>query len=119
MLVVIGFDYAGLWRWEDFDPSRLSSLMRSFDAPWWVVGGRALELWMGRQTCAHQVVDVAFLRDETSSSFTRPSVVGLGTVPMSVGPWAAAEVAAPAAGVGDRPAGGRHELPVIARRVKR
>jgi hypothetical protein len=64
MLVVIGFDYGDLWKWEDFDPSRLSSLMRSFHAPWWVAGGKALELWMGRQPCAHQVVDVAFLRDD-------------------------------------------------------
>ena len=85
MLVVIGLDYADLWRWEDFDPSPLSSLMRSFHAPWWVVGGKALELWMGRPTRAHQDVDVAVLRDETSSSFTRPSVVGLGTMPMTVG----------------------------------
>jgi hypothetical protein len=62
MLVVIGFDYGDLWKWEDFDPSRLSSLMRSFDAPWWVAGGRALDLWMGRQTRPHQDVDVAVLR---------------------------------------------------------
>jgi hypothetical protein len=85
MLVVIGFDYGDLWKWEDFDPSPLSSLMCSFHAPWWVVGGKALELWMGRPTRAHQDVDVAVLRDETSSSFTRPSVVGLGTMPMTVG----------------------------------
>ena len=64
MLVVIGFDYGDLWKWENFDPSRLSSLMRSFDAPWWVAGGRALDLWMGRQTRAHQDVDVAVLRDD-------------------------------------------------------
>jgi hypothetical protein len=64
MLVVIGLDYADLWRWEDFDPSRISSLMRSFDAPWWVAGGRALELPMGHQRCAYQDVDVAVLRDD-------------------------------------------------------
>ena len=62
MLVVIGLDYPDHWRWEDFDPSRLSNLMRSFHAPWWVAGGRALDLWMGRQTRAHQDVDVAILR---------------------------------------------------------
>jgi Aminoglycoside-2''-adenylyltransferase len=62
MLVGIGFDYGDLWQWEDFDPSRLSSLMCSFDAPWWVAGGRALDLWMGRQTRAHQDVDIAVLR---------------------------------------------------------
>jgi Aminoglycoside-2''-adenylyltransferase len=64
MPAVIGFDYSELWKWEDFDPSRLSSLMTSFDAPWWVAGGRALDLWMGRQTRAHQDVDVAILRDD-------------------------------------------------------
>jgi hypothetical protein len=64
MPAVIGFDYGGLWRWEDFDPSRLSTLMRGFHAPWWVAGGRALDLWMGRQTRAHQDVDVAVLRDD-------------------------------------------------------
>jgi hypothetical protein len=62
MLVVIGFDYGDLWQWEDFDPSRLWSLMCSFDAPWWVARGRALDLWMGRQTRAHQDVDIAVLR---------------------------------------------------------
>ena len=64
MLGVIGFDYGNHWKWEDFDPSRLSYLMASFDAPWWVAGGRALDLWMGRQTRAHQDVDVAILRDD-------------------------------------------------------
>jgi len=62
MPAVIGFDYGDLWKWEDFDPSRLSSLMRSFDAPWWVAGGRALDLWMGHPTRAHLDVDVAILR---------------------------------------------------------
>jgi hypothetical protein len=62
MLVVIGLDYPDHWKWENFDPSRLSSLMRTFDAPWWVAGGRALDLWMGRQTRDHQDVDVAILR---------------------------------------------------------
>jgi hypothetical protein len=62
MPLVIGFDYGDLWKWEDFDPSRLSSLMRGFDAPWWVAGGRALDLWMGRETRAHRDVDVAVMR---------------------------------------------------------
>jgi hypothetical protein len=38
MPAMIGFDYGDLWKWEDFDPSRLSRLMSSFDAPWWVAG---------------------------------------------------------------------------------
>jgi hypothetical protein len=49
MLVVIGLDYPDLWKWEDFDPSRLSSLMRSFHAPWWVAGGQGAEPVDGAQ----------------------------------------------------------------------
>src|SRR5215213_8951978 len=64
MPLVIGFDSCNLWKWEDFDPYRLSNLMRDFHAPWWVAGGRALDLWMGRRTRAHRDVDVAVLRDD-------------------------------------------------------
>jgi len=60
MPAMIGLDYPDHWKWEDFVPSRLSNLMASFDAPWWVAGGRALDLWMGRQTRAHQDVDVPY-----------------------------------------------------------
>jgi hypothetical protein len=61
---VIGLDYPDLWEWEEFDPSRLLELMRSFAAPWWVGGGWALDLWLGRETRTHQDVDLAILRDD-------------------------------------------------------
>jgi hypothetical protein len=61
---VIGFDYANLWEWEEFDPSRLLEVMADFNAPWWVAGGWALDLWMERQTRPHQDVDVAILRGD-------------------------------------------------------
>jgi hypothetical protein len=64
MPAMIGLDYPDHWKWEDFVPSRLASLMTSFDAPWWVAGGRVLDLWMGRQTRAHQDVDVVILRHD-------------------------------------------------------
>jgi hypothetical protein len=61
---VIGLDYPELWEWERFDPSRLLEVMGGFDAPWWVAGGWALDLWMGRETRPHRDLDVAILRDD-------------------------------------------------------
>src|SRR5215210_5198415 len=53
-----------LWEWEEFDPSRLLAVMADFDAPWWVAGGWALDLWMERQTRPHQDVDIMILRGD-------------------------------------------------------
>jgi Aminoglycoside-2''-adenylyltransferase len=61
---VIGLDYPDLWEWEQFDPSRLLELIRSFAAPWWVGGGWALDLWLGRETRTHQDVDLVILRGD-------------------------------------------------------
>jgi len=62
--LVIGYDYGDLWEWEKFDPPRLLETMRGFDAPWWIAGGWALDLWMGRETRNHQDLDVAILRGD-------------------------------------------------------
>ncbi len=61
---MIGADRGDLWRWEGFDPARLDHLMRGFGGPWWVAGGRALDLWLGRETRPHRDVDVAVLRGD-------------------------------------------------------
>jgi hypothetical protein len=61
---VIGLDYPNLWEWEEFDPSRLLEVMRGFAAPWWIAGGWALDLWLGRETRTHQDVDLAILRGD-------------------------------------------------------
>jgi hypothetical protein len=67
---MIGFDYRHLWEWEEFDPSRLLEVMGDFDAPWWVAGGWALDLWMERHTRPHQDVDVAILRGDQQKLYT-------------------------------------------------
>jgi hypothetical protein len=77
---VIGLDYPNLWEWEEFDPSHLLELMRGFAAPWWVAGGWALDLWLGRRTRDHEDLDVAVLR-KTSASCTRRCVDGNCTTP--------------------------------------
>ena len=61
---MIGFDYGSLWEWEEFDASRLLEVMADFNAPWWVAGGWALDLWMERETRPHQDVDLAILRGD-------------------------------------------------------
>lgn len=61
---VIGYDYGDLWEWEKFDASRLLETMRGFDAPWWIAGGWALDLWMGHETRTHQDLDIAILRHD-------------------------------------------------------
>jgi hypothetical protein len=61
---VIGYDYGSLWEWEQFDPPRLLKVMRGFDAPWWIAGGWALDLWISHETRTHQDVDIAILRGD-------------------------------------------------------
>ena len=39
-------------------------LMNDFPAPWCVTGGWAIDLFVGRQTRAHGIVEVAIFRDD-------------------------------------------------------
>ena len=61
---MIGYDYGHLWEWEEFDAPRLLKVMADFNAPWWVAGGWALDLWMEGETRPHQDVDIAILRGD-------------------------------------------------------
>jgi Aminoglycoside-2''-adenylyltransferase len=61
---VIGYDYGYLWEYEEFDAPRLLEVMADFNAPWWVAGGWALDLWMERETRPHHDVDIAILRGD-------------------------------------------------------
>src|SRR5215213_9050171 len=61
---VIGYDYGNLWEWEEFDAPRLLEVMADFNAPWWVAGGWALDLWMERESRPHHDVDIAILRGD-------------------------------------------------------
>lgn len=57
-----GGDYAYLWAWEPLTPGDIGTIMRGFGAPWWVCGGSALDLFVGRETRRHDDLDVAVLR---------------------------------------------------------
>lgn len=51
-----------LGRWEPWNPSQVASFFASLSAPWWVAGGWAIDLFLGRQTREHEDIDVSFLR---------------------------------------------------------
>jgi Aminoglycoside-2''-adenylyltransferase len=55
-------DYGFLWAWEPVRPAELRGLLAGLTAPWWVAGGWALDLFLGRETRTHEDLDVAVLR---------------------------------------------------------
>ena len=48
--------------WEALRPEDAVELLGSFDAPWWVAGGWALDLFAGRDRRPHDDLDVMLLR---------------------------------------------------------
>lgn len=52
------------YRWDALSPARVHALFKSFDAPWWIAGGWAIDLFLGRQTREHGDIDLAVLRSD-------------------------------------------------------
>jgi len=48
--------------WNPLSPQDGAILLSSLTVPWWISGGWALDLYMGRQTRDHADLDVQFLR---------------------------------------------------------
>jgi hypothetical protein len=48
--------------WELLRPEDVARLLAGFDAPWWIAGGWALDLFLGAETREHDDIDVALLR---------------------------------------------------------
>ena len=48
--------------WSPPRPDDLRAIMSAFDAPWWVAGGWAIDLFVGRQTRPHGDLDIEILR---------------------------------------------------------
>ena len=55
-------DYGYLWAWEPIHPEEIAQLLSGFARPWWICGGWALDLFLGRETRRHDDLDVAILR---------------------------------------------------------
>jgi Aminoglycoside-2''-adenylyltransferase len=62
-------DYAYLWAWEPLQPADVTGLLDGLEAPWWICGGWALDLFLGRETRRHDDLDVAVLRRDQRALF--------------------------------------------------
>jgi len=51
------------WRqWQPWSPQQVAALFARLPAPWWIAGGWAIDLFLGRQTREHEDIDVQILR---------------------------------------------------------
>jgi hypothetical protein len=51
-----------LGRWQPWSPHEVSVFFAPLSAPWWIAGGWAIDLFLGRQTREHEDIDVQVLR---------------------------------------------------------
>ncbi|WP_123586807.1 nucleotidyltransferase domain-containing protein [Pseudomonas fluorescens] len=50
--------------WQPWAPEELAQRLQQVSRPWCVVGGWALDLWLGRPTRAHSDLEFTLLRDD-------------------------------------------------------
>ena len=51
-----------LGRWQPWSPHDVATFFAPLHAPWWIAGGWAIDLFLGRQTREHEDIDVQVLR---------------------------------------------------------
>jgi len=51
-------------KWEPLTPQQVADLLRGLDVPWWIAGGWALDLFAGRQTRAHEDIEISVFRGD-------------------------------------------------------
>lgn len=56
--------------WDPMSPEQLGELFNGFAQPWWIAGGWALDLFLGRQTRPHEDIDVEIPRKAQASLAT-------------------------------------------------
>ena len=54
-------------KWNPLNPSVVSDLRTGLSVPWWISGGWAIDLFVGRQTRPHGDIDVLILRPDQLS----------------------------------------------------
>ena len=54
--------FAGLWPWEPITPGDVAEVLSGLSTPWWIAGGAAIELFLGRATRRRYDLDLAILR---------------------------------------------------------
>jgi hypothetical protein len=53
-----GYDYSN---WRPMRPQTARELFAGLGASWWIAGGWAIDLWLGRQTREHEDLDIGIL----------------------------------------------------------
>lgn len=53
--------------WEPLTAVEVASIFRPATFPWWIVGGRAIDLFIGRETRKHVDIEVAILRHDQAA----------------------------------------------------
>ena len=48
--------------WRALQPAELATVMEDFDGPWWISGGVAIDLFLGKTTREHEDIDVSVLQ---------------------------------------------------------
>jgi hypothetical protein len=51
-------------RWEPLTPQQVAERLGGLEIPWWIAGGWALDLFLGRQTRAHNDIEIAIFRGD-------------------------------------------------------
>jgi hypothetical protein len=51
-----------LGRWQPWQPQEVAAFFATLPVPWWIAGGWAIDLFLGRQTREHADMDVFILR---------------------------------------------------------
>lgn len=51
-----------LGTWQPWRPPQVAAFFAPLSAPWWIAGGWAIDLFLGRQTREHEDIDVLILR---------------------------------------------------------
>ena len=57
-----GMDDGNLGAWAPLSPREAMRLFGGMNAPWWIAGGHAIELYVGRPLREHVDLDVGVLR---------------------------------------------------------
>lgn len=53
-----------LGKWRPWSPHEVATFFAALHVPWWIAGGWAIDLFLGRQTREHEDIDVQILRHD-------------------------------------------------------
>jgi aminoglycoside-2''-adenylyltransferase len=96
-----GGDFAHLWAWEPLAPRDIGEIMSGFPKPWWICGGWATDVFLGRETRRHDDLDVAVLRRDQHAlhSYLRGWELRYATPEHTLEPWAGGWLDLPVHGI--------------------